>query len=195
VISNFQSPGSPPSGSCSINEWDNGLEGNYWSNYTGTDSDLNGVGDIPYVIDENNQDNYPLMGSFSDFNATLEYHVQTICNSSISDFQFNGTAICFNVTGKDGTKGFCRICVPTALMNDTYRVFVNGTEVSYRLLPCSNNTHSYLYFTYNHSTQEVTIIPELPTWASMLLVLILLTFATIVYKRRLPKRLRLFCSA
>ncbi len=28
VISNFQSPASPPSGSCSINGWDNGFEGN-----------------------------------------------------------------------------------------------------------------------------------------------------------------------
>jgi len=48
----------------SINFWDNGEEGNYWSNYTGTDSDDNGIGDTPYVIDENNQDNYPLMNPY-----------------------------------------------------------------------------------------------------------------------------------
>ena len=45
----------------SINIWDNGSEGNYWSDYTGTDSNSDDVGDTPYVIDENNQDNYPLM--------------------------------------------------------------------------------------------------------------------------------------
>jgi parallel beta-helix repeat protein len=39
--------------------WDNGEEGNYWDNYTGLDSDEDGVGDIPYIIDENNRDNYP----------------------------------------------------------------------------------------------------------------------------------------
>jgi parallel beta-helix repeat protein len=41
--------------------WDNGEEGNYWDKYTGLDSDEDGIGDIPYVIDENNRDNYPLV--------------------------------------------------------------------------------------------------------------------------------------
>jgi parallel beta-helix repeat protein len=45
----------------SVNVWDNGDEGNYWSNYNGTDNDSNEIGDTPYVIDQNNQDNYPLM--------------------------------------------------------------------------------------------------------------------------------------
>jgi len=45
----------------STNLWDNGFEGNYWSDYNGKDTDGDGVGDTPYIIDENNQDNYPLM--------------------------------------------------------------------------------------------------------------------------------------
>ncbi|MHC3129973.1 MAG: right-handed parallel beta-helix repeat-containing protein [Candidatus Bathyarchaeota archaeon] len=45
----------------SINIWDNGVEGNYWSNYTGQDNDGDGIGDTPHIIHENNQDNYPLM--------------------------------------------------------------------------------------------------------------------------------------
>jgi parallel beta-helix repeat protein len=44
-----------------INIWDNGSEGNYWSNYNGTDYNIDGIGDTPYVIDADNQDNYPLM--------------------------------------------------------------------------------------------------------------------------------------
>jgi len=59
----------------SINIWDNGYPsgGNYWSNYTGVDyyrgsyqneTGSDGIGDTPYIIDENNVDPYPLMGSF-----------------------------------------------------------------------------------------------------------------------------------
>lgn len=49
------------------NVWDNGKEGNYWSDYTGADADGDGIGDTPYVIDTNNTDRYPLMNPFSKF--------------------------------------------------------------------------------------------------------------------------------
>ena len=51
----------------SINSWDNGLEGNYWSDYKGADDDHDAIGNTPYVINGNNQDNHPIMGAFSDF--------------------------------------------------------------------------------------------------------------------------------
>jgi len=45
------------------NVWDDDYPsgGNYWSEYTGIDANSDGIGDTPYVIDWNNQDNYPLM--------------------------------------------------------------------------------------------------------------------------------------
>ncbi len=43
------------------NFWDDGNEGNYWSDYNGTDADGDCIGDTPYIINENNQDNHPLM--------------------------------------------------------------------------------------------------------------------------------------
>jgi hypothetical protein len=102
----------------------------------------------------------------------------------MSDFQFNSTAIMFNVTGDDGTTGFCRICVPTALMNETYKVFVNGTEVSCNLLACSNSTHSYLYFNYTHSTQHVIIVPEFLSLLILPLFMIITLLAVIAYGRK-----------
>jgi len=56
----------------SVNTWDDGYPsgGNYWSDYTGVDNytgpyqdetGSDGIGDTPYVIDENNVDHYPLM--------------------------------------------------------------------------------------------------------------------------------------
>ena len=47
--------------SAGFNTWDNGLEGNYWSDYNGTDDDQDGIGDTPYIIDANNTDRYPLV--------------------------------------------------------------------------------------------------------------------------------------
>jgi parallel beta-helix repeat protein len=50
-----------------VSVWDDGYPsgGNYWSDYTGEDANGDGIGDAPYVIDEDNQDNYPLMSPWS----------------------------------------------------------------------------------------------------------------------------------
>jgi hypothetical protein len=147
---------------------------------TGSD----GIGDTPYVIGGNDKDNFPLMGMFSDFNAISQYHVQAVCNSTISDFQFNGTAISFNASSENGTTGFCRISLPTAFINGTLTVSVNGAEVLYTLLPESNNTQSYLYFTYHAS--QVTIL-EFPSFLIPFLFLIATLLTDMIYEKR-PKR-------
>jgi len=52
---------SEPFSALAINTWDDGSEGNYWSDYKGLDENGDGIGDQPFIIDENNRDNYPLM--------------------------------------------------------------------------------------------------------------------------------------
>ncbi len=44
------------------NQWDNGSVGNYWDAYMGSDNDGDGIGDTPYnITGDRNQDNYPMM--------------------------------------------------------------------------------------------------------------------------------------
>jgi len=48
----------------STGTWDNDYPsgGNYWSDYTGTDANHDGIGDVPYAIRGDHTDRYPLMG-------------------------------------------------------------------------------------------------------------------------------------
>jgi parallel beta-helix repeat protein len=49
----------------SISIWDDGKEGNYWSDYTGEDANDDGIGDTPHLIGTNNTDRYPLMKPYT----------------------------------------------------------------------------------------------------------------------------------
>ena len=50
-------------GQGSNNQWDNGVKGNFWSDYTGSDENGDGIGDISYNIPgpSGSQDRFPLM--------------------------------------------------------------------------------------------------------------------------------------
>ena len=49
----------------------NTINGNYWSDYNGIDTNGDGIGDMPYIIDANNKDNYPLMKPVSTINPSI----------------------------------------------------------------------------------------------------------------------------
>lgn len=62
----------------SVNTWDDGYPsgGNYWSDYEESypgakELDDSGIWDTPYVIDESNQDNYPLMEPWTPLPRTI----------------------------------------------------------------------------------------------------------------------------
>jgi len=200
------------------NTWDNGAEGNYWSDYNGTDTDQDGIGDAPYVIDESNQDNYPLMGMFSDFPISsiggykLEkiFYVTTISNSTITSFglspiihietgKWEGGVVYLNVIGPEGTKGFCRFAIPKDLLDcpeglEYWAVFLNGTDVTSSCNIWENSTHTFIYVPYNHSIQEIMvlgtwIIPEFPSALILPLLLIIAIIAVFAAKRTLVPRI------
>jgi len=175
----------------SSNIWDDGYPsgGNYWSDYTGVDLDRDGIGDTEYVIDANNTDHYPLMGMFSSFNTSLGYYVNVVSNSTIEDFEyfeFNST-IKMHVSNMttNQTVGFCRVRIPHALMTEPYNVTVDGANPIYwNYTLYDDGDNRWIYFSYQHSTLEIVIIPEFPSFLVLPLFMTATLLAVIVYKRK-----------
>jgi len=89
----WDDPGIPPS----VNTWDDGYPsgGNYWSGHTkideyhGPSQDQlggDGIADTPYVIDDNNEDRYPLTLT-SPYNVTIKAY----CNTDATDLSVSLT--------------------------------------------------------------------------------------------------------
>jgi parallel beta-helix repeat protein len=192
-----------------VNVWDDGYPsgGNYWSDYSGVDLNSgpyqnevgsDGIGDANYTINADNNDRYPLMGPFSTFNCgswdNKPYYADIVSNSTISAFNFNPAQklISFNVNGSSGTIGFCKITIDNALLGGPYIVLVDATPVTPSVT--SNGTHSFLFFTYAHSTHNVsiigsTVIPE--SWIILPLLMMGTLFAMAVKKkisRQMPQK-------
>ena len=162
------------------NFWDNGYPsgGNYWSDYTGEDDKTgpnqdiphpfpDGIGDTPYQIDADSNDTYPLSSPspmwFDVIWDDVAYPVRIISNSTITAFKFSrpDKQISFNVTGPDGTIGFCKVKFRKDLLDaqpGEWIVFVNGTQVSDpEVVPGFWNQ---LNLAFNHSTQTILIEGE-----------------------------------
>ena len=116
------------------NFWDNGTEGNYWSDYTGIDRNGDGIGNTPYVIDENNQDNYPLIRS------PFEHELATSIRAPTSITQL-GVPISLNATVTN--RG-------SSNENNTELVLlIDGAITDSKIIPflksCDSYTLSYLW--------------------------------------------------
>jgi len=171
------------------NFWDDGFEGNYWSDYIGVDSNHDGIGNSNYTIDANNNDRYPLMGMFHSFNTSLGYTVDVISNSTIEDFwyyDYNKTIVMHvsNVTTNQ-IFGFCRLRIPYALINETFQVTINGAKPDYWNYTLFDDGNSrWIYFSYQHSRLEIIILPELQSFLLLLPLMIATLLAAIIYKRK-----------
>jgi len=164
------------------NFWDDGVEGNYWSNYFRGDSDHDGIGDEVYVINRENVDCKPLMGMFKSFDVSGGEHINVISNSTVDNvvfFDSNGT-LRFSVYGNI-MFGFCRIAVPFALVNSSVvSVLIDDGEAevlypNYKVY--SNSTHFWVYFAFKGNSHEVQILDELHQ--EILLVFLILSIISV----------------
>jgi parallel beta-helix repeat protein len=176
----------------STNAWDNGYPsgGNYWDDYDKLDTDGDGIGDTPYVIDADEQDRYPRVVPLGPIPVVWNeqfYPIELKSNSTIYRFRFypSQKMIRFNVTGPDVTLGFCNLTLPNSLVQDlwqgSFAILVDG-EQPITMNNGTDGTHMYIYITYLHSTHEVEIILEFPTGTSLLLILTVLSVAIILQK-------------
>jgi|GEM_PF-279331 len=121
------------------------------------------------------------------------FYVVTESNSTVSDYYFNpdsGPFIRFDVTGSDGTTGFCKVAIPKQLLwieDEDWTVLVDGVPVDATVIE-EDDYYTYLYFTYSHSTKTVEItgtdiVPEFPATLILPLFLVLTLIAVALTKK------------
>ncbi len=160
--------------------------GNYWSDYEiryPDADDLLGLWSMPYVVDANNIDWFPARGMIEEL----------CCPSGLCFCVNTGSVVVgpecwslrFNVTGPDGTDGFCRVTIPYELMEPPYEVTINGLPAQYyNGNVYDDGTVRCIYFEYQHSTREVIIVPEFPSFLVLPLFMTATLLAAMVHRRK-----------
>ncbi len=201
---NFVDNTNQTSVSNSTNIWDDGVEGNYWSDYeekypNATEIDGSGIWDTPYVIDPYNQDNYPFMTSWAwdeappsitdiSQNPTIPDNLETVTITAVVTDTESGV---HNVTlsySTDGGENWTNVTMQKTT-GDTYQGEIPGlqagTHVQYKIMAYDNIDNSAVednageYYVY-------TVIPEFPSFLILPLFMIV-TLVTVFYAKKRKK--------
>ena len=125
---------------------------------------------------------------------STEYPVTVSSNSIVTDFEFNQPLmqISFKISGELGMQGYCNITIPkTLLEGEPWTVQLNGTDWTFTAT--SNQTHSFIYFTYTHASsyqvtiQGTSVIPEIPTHLLLLASMSLTIIPLVLIRKRTRK--------
>lgn len=129
------------------NQWNSTTEGNYWSNYNGTDSNSDGIGDAPHVINADNVDNFPLMQSYIVKNMISVINVTT--SKTVTAM---GVPLLISVDVENRGDSEASFGV-TAYANN----LIVGTQIIENMAPKSSKRLTFLWQTAGYPQKTYTI--------------------------------------
>ena len=174
--------------------WDNGSIGNYWSDYTGVDADVDGIGDTPYKVDSDSEDRFPIVPpdliqpSISD--VTHEPQIpneldSVIISAKVTDkgglaqviLSYHDGETWYNISMKYNTTKM--------LYEETVPPYENETEILYKIYAVDyagnwNISPIYSYTVHYHETNPPKIVnitqePRSPTDLDSVLIKVNIT--------------------
>jgi parallel beta-helix repeat protein len=141
----------------SINVWNEGYPsgGNYWSNYAGTDLNTgpfqnetgsDGIGDVPYAIDENNTDKYPLTKPYPWASNDVGVTSLALSKNVVGQgYNLSATVMIFNY-GNDTETVNATICANQTVICKSYNIEL--TSRSFTIVSFTWNTSGFAYGNY-----------------------------------------------
>jgi parallel beta-helix repeat protein len=176
-----------------VNTWDNGKEGNYWSDYNSTDLNGDGLGDKPYRINLQNVDDFPLMEPFNSTYYLLKTNPPKISLLSPLNWVYNDSSVplVFNV---DKSVNWTNYSLD-GQQNVTFSGNTNLTDISNGLHNVTvyaqdtfGNIGSSQTISFTIAKQEPESFPVVPVAAIAVAVITLITLAGLLVYHKKHKR-------
>ena len=126
----------------------------------------------------------------------VNYPVTVFSNSIVSQFVFNQSSaqITFEVSGETSTVDYCNVTIPKALLKGNPWI-VKIDDETWSFTSSENLTHTFIYFTYNHSgtfrvlIEGTWVVSEFPLFKIIPLFILATLLAVILFRRKCLKKI------